>query len=65
MTPEQFTYWLQGFVEISDSTPTEAQWTIIKDHLTLVMNKQTPYRGIQPGVPHISPDLFKTPLVTC
>lgn len=42
MTPEQFTYWLQGFSEISDKTPTENEWKIIQDHLALVFNKITP-----------------------
>lgn len=43
MTTEQFTYWLQGFFEISDSkTLGEKEVQIIKDHLKLVFNKQTP-----------------------
>lgn len=38
MTPETFTYWLQGFVELSESNsvPNEKQWLMIKDHLKLV-----------------------------
>ena len=51
MTPEQFTYWLQGFVEIRGSTPTPGEWDIIKDHLATVFNKVTPYRTtIEPGI---------------
>lgn len=46
MTPEQFTYWLQGFVEIGGGQPTNRQWEIIKDHLNLVFNKVTPNRNI-------------------
>lgn len=44
MTPESFTYWLQGFVELSESTavPNEQQWLMIKDHLKLVFDKKTP-----------------------
>jgi len=42
MTPEQFTYWLQGFAEITNSAPTEHEWKIIRDHLTLVFEKKTP-----------------------
>jgi hypothetical protein len=44
MTPEQFAYWMQGFVEIQNSNepPTKEQWQIIKDHLQLVFNKVTP-----------------------
>lgn len=50
MTPEQFVYWLQGFVEMNPNAMlTGTQWTILKDHLKLVMNKQTPNRGVQIG----------------
>src|SRR4051812_39118901 len=42
MTPEQFAYWLQGFSEINQDTPTPQQWKVIKDHLGLVFNKVTP-----------------------
>ncbi len=44
MTTEQFTYWLQGFVEIHGGVPTEEQWLIIKDHLQLVFKKESPKR---------------------
>lgn len=44
MTPENFTYWLQGFSEICGQTPSKEQWEIIKDHLNLVFNKVTPNR---------------------
>lgn len=37
MTPEQFTYWLQGFIEINTK-----QLQIIKDHLNTVFKKETP-----------------------
>jgi len=38
MTPEQFTYWLQGFVELTPdiAAPSPAQWDGIKNHLDLV-----------------------------
>jgi hypothetical protein len=43
MTPEQFTYWLQGFMEILDPTMIhEKETQIIKDHLKTVFNKVTP-----------------------
>lgn len=46
MTPESFTYWLQGFVELSDTdTISEKQWLTIKDHLKLVFDKKTPDRS--------------------
>jgi len=50
MSPENFCFWLQGYFEISgrnDLTP--AQTDIIKDHLSLVFNKETPDRKIKPG----------------
>lgn len=45
MTPEQFTYWLQGFVEIRETEKvglTEKEWNIITDHLKTVFHKVTP-----------------------
>ena len=45
MTPENFAYWLQGFIEISDVKGiNETQLQIIKDHLALVFRKETPNR---------------------
>lgn len=46
MSPEQFTYWLKGFFEISDTNNlSEKQVQIIRDHLNLVFNKETPERS--------------------
>lgn len=50
MTPEQFTYWLQGFVEMHpDGLMIDTnQWKMVKDHLQTVFKKITPepyYRG--------------------
>lgn len=42
MTPEQFTYWLQGFSEIHGNPPTKEQWKTIQDHLKTVFHKVTP-----------------------
>lgn len=45
MDSQQFTYWLKGYFEISDSnnlSPTQVQ--IIRDHLDLVFKKVTPDR---------------------
>ena len=40
MNNDQFTYWLQGFVEMNDGKePTKAQWKMIKDHLQLCFVK--------------------------
>lgn len=45
MTPEQFAYWLKGFVEIQNpETLDKDQLQIIKDHLELVFDKVTPVR---------------------
>lgn len=45
MTAEQFTYWLQGFMEINDpETLNKRETQIIKDHLALVFQKETPTR---------------------
>ena len=41
MTPEQFTYWLQGYAEVSGKRPTKEQWLFIQEHLQLVFDKQT------------------------
>lgn len=43
MNAQEFTYWLQGFFELSESNSlTEKQVEIIKDHLKLVFTKVTP-----------------------
>ncbi len=42
MTPEQFTYWLQGFAELNSAPPSPAQWKSIQDHLKTVFHKVTP-----------------------
>ena len=49
MTPEQFAYWLQGFVEIRGSVPSAGEWEVIKDHLATVFTKVTPDRITSPG----------------
>lgn len=49
MTPEQFVYWLQGFLELSESPAlSETQTQIVKDHLNLVFTKVTPDRKDEP-----------------
>ena len=51
MTAEQFTYWLQGFMEICNpEILDESQTQIIKDHLKLIFDKQTPDRSF-PSIP--------------
>lgn len=53
MTPEQFAYWLQGFVEMnSGNSPNVWQWRMIKDHLQTCFNKITPsYPQTNPYAP--------------
>ena len=47
MTPENFCYWLQGYIELTsgEGDLTEQQVQMIKDHLKLVFKKETPIRG--------------------
>jgi hypothetical protein len=46
MTPENFTYFLQGYFEISGATYlSETQTQIVKDYLDLVFKKDTPDRS--------------------
>ncbi len=47
MDAQQFTYWLQGFSELNDGPPTEAQWQSIRDHLAIVFTKVTPPMVVQ------------------
>jgi len=43
MTPENFVYWLQGFMELSHQISLdEIQTKQIRDHLKLVLDKKTP-----------------------
>ena len=45
MTAEQFVYWLQGYMEMSNPSSLGVRETrIIKDHLALVFDKKTPER---------------------
>lgn len=46
MTPEQFCYWLQGYLELTNAKEiTEVQILIINDHLKEVFDKKTPDRN--------------------
>ena len=48
MTPIEFAYYLQGFNEIGNVPPTEAQWRIIQRNLESVFKKETPVRKPEP-----------------
>lgn len=39
MTPLNFCYWLQRYIEIAGGPPSPAQFEVIKEHLTLVFKK--------------------------
>jgi hypothetical protein len=41
MTTQDFAYWLQGYTEICGERPSESQWEMIKEHLSLVFKKET------------------------
>jgi len=74
MTSEQFTYWLQGYFEIANTSELDRkQVEIIKDHLNLVFSKVTPDRNTEPvnpfpvwKEPYTDPNTFPNPLtITC
>jgi hypothetical protein len=61
MTPEQFVYWLQGCLEITDPKNLgEKEIQIIKDHIALVLKKETPTRLSSPLLdqPVVRPPIF-------
>lgn len=71
MTPENFVYWLQGFFEIDQNVKQLSvyQTKIIKDHLALVLKKETPIRfpDLPPlplSYPLVQP-YYQKPDVTC
>lgn len=56
MTPEQFTYWLQGFCEMTEQEPTKEQWKMIREHLQEVFRKQTNLTFTTGGIHIVEPD---------
>lgn len=63
MSPENFIYWLQGYFEISGNKKlNESQVQVIKDHLKLVFDKQTPDRdSTTTKVTFCNPNPFVSP----
>ncbi|UAV84595.1 hypothetical protein PHB09_100 [Pseudomonas phage PHB09] len=56
MNSEQFTYWLNGFVEMNPNAMiTPSQWDMLKQHLALVFNKVTPRLPTPIGPSPVSP----------
>ena len=59
MTPRDFCYWLQGFFEINNPmTIDPIELDIIKDHLKLVFQKETPDRSISGPLLGIQKEVF-------
>ena len=61
MTAQEFVYWLQGSMELGNQiTFDQNQVQIIKDHLSLVLKKETPTRSFpMTNIPNIG-----SPLIT-
>ena len=65
MTPEQFVYWLQGFMEMADPKELNKVQTVqIKDHLKLVFDKKTPEVSL-PSIQHTNPFTLTPYQITC
>lgn len=76
MTPEQFVYWLQGYLEVQNPhTIDNSKIQVIKDHIALVLTKVTPNRStvdvnpiinpvVYPYIPY-EPDYYNPYVVTC
>lgn len=67
MTPEQFTYWLQGKLEGRDITQLHAdELKAIQDHLKTVFHKITPeYPNYSPTTDRNLPPTFPPGTVIC
>lgn len=53
MNAENFVYWLQGALELGATELNSTQVQVIKDHIALVLHKETPTRK------HIVVDVLK------
>lgn len=73
MTAEQFAYWFQGFAELSESPPTQAQWDSMREHVATVFKKVTP--SVRTGGDHMTQEQARhlrefvlrqrRPVITC
>lgn len=75
MTPENFSYWLKGFFELSNTDDiTKEQVLMIKEHLSLVFEQKTknPYDILKDpgtfkdhsGITEVKPDWTYMPKIT-
>ncbi|MDU7377846.1 MAG: hypothetical protein E7L09_05665 [Enterobacteriaceae bacterium] len=55
MTPENFTYWLKGYMEQIGDAPTKEQWEVIKSQMNGAL-----YPRIN-VTPHIAPQQWQSP----
>ncbi len=63
MTEKDFVFWLQGFVELTETDSiSDKQWLVIKDHLKLVFDKKTPDRSLLEKVTPTTPQTDWTKL---
>ena len=60
MTPENFCFWLNGYVELDGRLPTLEQWRSIKEHLNLVFDKVTPDVEYKEPTPYILETIHHT-----
>lgn len=66
MNERDFVYWLQGFFEMTNvENLTKEQVKMIKDHLSLVMEKKTPQLGAPTPIATPTQDWPLTPIVEC
>ena len=61
MTPENFCYWLQGYIELENPGKISAEKTqVIKDHLNLVFKKETPNRVFGGGFKQVDNKFYES-----
>lgn len=59
MSPENFVFWLNGFLELTEQEQIGSkQMTIIKDHIALVLKKETPTYAKGGFIPPATPGTY-------